>query len=68
MEQLRGGAHRGGGMGADGGDARTESGVEEGLRWQKTSEVDAWAMGNQYAALGHGRTRPTARRGEKIFG
>jgi hypothetical protein len=31
--------------GVDGGDARTESGVEEGLRWQKISEVDAWAMG-----------------------
>jgi hypothetical protein len=27
------GAHRRGG--ADGGDARTESGTEEGLRWQK---------------------------------
>jgi hypothetical protein len=32
------------GGGADGGDARTESGAEEGLRWRKTGEVDAWAM------------------------
>jgi hypothetical protein len=31
--------------GADGGDARTESSVEEGFRWRKTGEVDAWAMG-----------------------
>jgi hypothetical protein len=36
------GAHR---KGADGGDTRTESGVEEGLRFQKTGKVDAWAMG-----------------------
>jgi hypothetical protein len=27
--------------GADGDDARTESGVEEELRWQKTGEEDA---------------------------
>jgi hypothetical protein len=32
------------GGGADDGDARTESGVGEGLRWQKTGEEDAWAM------------------------
>jgi hypothetical protein len=29
------------GGGADGGDARTEFGVEEGLRWRKTGEEDA---------------------------
>jgi hypothetical protein len=34
------GAHR---RGADGGDARTESSVGEGLRWRKTDEEDAWA-------------------------
>jgi hypothetical protein len=32
--------------GADGGDARTESGAEEGLRWCKTGEVNAWVMGS----------------------
>jgi hypothetical protein len=37
------GAHQRGG--ADGGDAWTESGTEEGLRWRKTGEEDAWAMG-----------------------
>jgi hypothetical protein len=36
------GAHR---RGVNGGDSRTESGVEEGLRWWKTGEEDAWAMG-----------------------
>jgi hypothetical protein len=36
------GAHR---RGADGGDVWTESGAEEGLRWQKTGVEDAWAMG-----------------------
>jgi hypothetical protein len=40
--------------GSDDGDARTESGTEEGLRWRKTSEVDPWAMGDECAVLGHG--------------
>jgi hypothetical protein len=38
------GTHR---RGANGGDARTESGAEEGLRRQKTSEVDGWEMGTK---------------------
>jgi hypothetical protein len=42
MEQLGGRSPEGG---ADGGDAWTESGTEEGLRWRKTGEEDAWAMG-----------------------
>jgi hypothetical protein len=45
------GAHQRGG-GADGGDARTESGVEEGLRWRKTGEEDAWAMGTNVRCSG----------------
>jgi hypothetical protein len=45
------------GGGADGSDAQTESGAEEGLRWRKTSEVDPWAMGDEFAVLGRGRTR-----------
>jgi hypothetical protein len=36
------GAHQ---RGADSGDVRTESAVGEGLRWLKTGEEDAWAMG-----------------------
>jgi hypothetical protein len=36
------GAHRRGG---DVGDAWTESGAGEGLRWRKTGEEDAWVMG-----------------------
>jgi hypothetical protein len=32
------------GEGADGGDARTESGAGEGLWWWKTGEEDAWVM------------------------
>jgi hypothetical protein len=52
---------------ADGGDARTESGVEEGLRWWKTDEVDAWAMGTSVRCSGvDGRDERCA--GEKIFG
>jgi hypothetical protein len=35
---ARRGAHR---RGPDGGDARTVSDAEEGLRWWKTGEVDA---------------------------
>jgi hypothetical protein len=57
------GAHR---RGADGGDVRTESGAEEGLRSQKTGEVDAWAMGDEGAALVHGRMRQNDARGRKI--
>jgi hypothetical protein len=56
------GAHR---KGADGGDARTESGAEEGLQQRKASETDAWAVGEACASLGRGRTRRTARGGEK---
>jgi hypothetical protein len=43
---LRNGAARRAltGGGADGGDMQTESSVEEGLWWRKTSEEDAWAM------------------------
>jgi hypothetical protein len=41
MEQLGGRSQEG----ADGGDVRTESGAEEGLRWRKTGEEDAWTMG-----------------------
>jgi hypothetical protein len=51
--------------GADGGDAGTESGAEEGLQWRQTGEVDAWAMGEVCAVLGRGRTRRMAREGEK---
>jgi hypothetical protein len=41
--------------GVDGSDARTESGVEEGLRWWKIGEVDAWAMGMSVRSSGmHG--------------
>jgi hypothetical protein len=43
------GAHR---RGADGGDARTESSVGEGLRWRKTDEEDAWAMGTNAQCSG----------------
>jgi hypothetical protein len=43
--------------GADGGDAQTESDVEDGLRWREAGEADAWAVGDECAALGHGRTR-----------
>jgi hypothetical protein len=46
---ARRGAHR---SGADGGDARTESGGEVRLRWQKTSEVDAWVMGTSVRCSG----------------
>jgi hypothetical protein len=53
---ARKGAHRRGG-GADSGDAQTESGMEEGLWWWKTSEVDAWVMGDECVALGRGQTR-----------
>jgi hypothetical protein len=53
--------------GADGGDARTESGAEEGLRWWKTGEVDAWAMGSVCGAR-RGRTRQTTCGGRKKVG
>jgi hypothetical protein len=56
-------AHR---RGADGDDARTESGTKEGLWWWKTEEVDTWAMGDECAALGHGRMRRTTRAGENF--
>jgi hypothetical protein len=53
--------------GADGGDARTESDAEDELRWWKTNEVDAWAMGDECVVLGRGRMRPTTRgRGENF--
>jgi hypothetical protein len=48
------GAHR---KGADDGDTRAESGAKKGLRWQKASEAEAWAVGEACAALGRGRTR-----------
>jgi hypothetical protein len=52
---------------ADGGDARTQSGAEEGLRWRKTSEVDAWAMGMSVQCPGmDGRDERCM--GEKLFG
>jgi hypothetical protein len=51
--------------GADGGDARTESGTEEGLQRWKTSEADAWMVGEACAALGRGRARQMARGEEK---
>jgi hypothetical protein len=41
-----------GGGGADGGDARTESGAGEGLQWQKTGEEDAWVMGTNALCSG----------------
>jgi hypothetical protein len=44
------GAHRR--EGADGGDARTKSCAEEGLRWWKTGEEDPWAMGTNVRRLG----------------
>jgi hypothetical protein len=49
---LRNGAARRGRSpeGVDGGDAQTESRAEEGLRWRKTGEVDAWAMGSMCSA------------------
>jgi hypothetical protein len=40
------------GGGADGDDAWTESGAEEGLRWQKNGKVDAWAMGTKVRRSG----------------
>jgi hypothetical protein len=43
--------------GVDGGDARAESSTEDGLRWRKASKTDAWAVGDECAALGSGRTR-----------
>jgi hypothetical protein len=42
--------------------------MEEGLRWREAGEVDAWAVGEECAALGRGRTRRTARGGEKSTG
>jgi hypothetical protein len=54
------GAHR---KGADGGDARTESGEEEGLWWWEAGEADAWAVGEECATLRQGRT---TRGGEKL--
>jgi hypothetical protein len=56
------GAHR---RGADGGDARTESDAEEGLRWRKVGEADSWVVGEACASLGRGWVRRTAREGEK---
>jgi hypothetical protein len=38
--------------GAKGGDAQTEPGAEEGLRWRKTGEEDAWAMGTSVRCSG----------------
>jgi hypothetical protein len=38
--------------GANGGDAWMESGAEEGLRWWKTSEEDAWVMGTNVRRSG----------------
>jgi hypothetical protein len=49
MEQLRGHSPEGG---EDGGDTRTESSAEEGLRWRKTGEEDAWAMGTNARGSG----------------
>jgi hypothetical protein len=50
------------GGGADGGDARTEFGAGEGLRWQKTDEEDAWAMGTNARRSGvDGRDERRAR-------
>jgi hypothetical protein len=46
------GAHR---RGADGDDAWTESGADEGLRWRKTDEEDAWVMGTNVRRLGVNR-------------
>jgi hypothetical protein len=65
---LRNGAARRGRSpeGADDGNARTESGVEKGLQWWKTGDVDAWAMGDECAVLGHGWTRQTACRERKF--
>jgi hypothetical protein len=51
--------------GADGGDARTESGVEEGLRWWKAGDVDTWVVGEACATLGRGRARRMACGGEE---
>jgi hypothetical protein len=48
--------------GADDGDARTE----EGFRWREIGRVDAWAVGDECAALGRGRARRTARGAEKF--
>jgi hypothetical protein len=50
--------------GADGGDARAESGVEKGFRWRKAGKADIWAVGEACAALGRGRARQTARGGK----
>jgi hypothetical protein len=36
----------------DGGDARTESGAEEGLRQQKAGEADAGSVGKRVWCLG----------------
>jgi hypothetical protein len=43
--------------GADDGDARTESGVGEGLQWWEADEADAWAMGDEGATLRREWTR-----------
>jgi hypothetical protein len=56
------GAHQ---KGVDGGDAQTESGTKEGLRWPKADEADAWAVGEACVVLGRGRARRTTRGGEK---
>jgi hypothetical protein len=47
------------------GDARTEFGAEEGLRWRKAGKADAWAVGEACAMLGRGWTRRTTREGEE---
>jgi hypothetical protein len=56
------GAHRR--EGADGSDARMESGVGEGLRWWKTGEEDAWAMGTKVQRSGLDGLKDRRRRPE----
>jgi hypothetical protein len=52
--------------GVNGGDARTESGAEEGLRRRKASEADGWAVGKHLRHLCVDG-RDERRAGEKLF-
>jgi hypothetical protein len=60
---ARRGAHR---KGVDSGDARTESGMEEGLRQWKTWRGGWLGGGEACAELRHGRARQTERGVKKI--
>jgi hypothetical protein len=57
------GAHR---KGVDGGDARIESGAEEGLRRWKASEADAWVVGGRVCSTRAWTDETNDARGRKI--